>query len=538
MQRRAFHRQSSKDDMAIKKSLNTPTSIEAPVKNSSGTAAVLLKKPAACDINLDFRSRRAELLKVQFIEVYLGLQDFLAADIHVIVAIYLQAADRLYEIVLVDKELMKEMVRFYILEDEIDDQMHRRYESLMKIYRSRPPLSVSMALPHHSMNALPPISPINTMSISSNDDNCSAGKQPSPEKNGTSSLNKPQSLFTKRPKSRGDETQRRDRGGKHPAASPKASGSSSRPKLHKIPSFQSDVVYDAASRNTLVSGVIRTGSGLKLLSKMTKEDMLKKKDRLQESDEMTSASETKSPKSRRISSSEVVDADDISVATPKDISYYTSVILHSLCCNLKKEKGNHGFQLYDDVSLNFFKIFNSIPTEIKGTVSTFIDCKKLVASALHKYDIYENTKSDSAQAKEFLETADQLSHQLEVKENFGTRTFLQDDSLNPNRNRYRLLWQSAYASIVAVIRQNKGVRQEWANLLDVARTNREREEYMRQHMKEGKFRKHATATTYMEPGTLTADDMMKFRNELKLKNQGKSKSHKKNTHHGASAVLY
>ena len=38
---------------------------------------------------------------------------------------------------------------------------------------------------------------------------------------------------------------------------------------------------------------------------------------------------------------------------------------------------------------------------------------------------------------------------------------MQDDSLNPNRKRYRLLWQSAYAAIVATIRQNRGVRTEW-----------------------------------------------------------------------------
>ena len=34
-----------------------------------------------------------------------------------------------------------------------------------------------------------------------------------------------------------------------------------------------------------------------------------------------------------------------------------------------------------DVSKNFFKIFNAIPTEIKNTVPTFVDCRALVQTA-------------------------------------------------------------------------------------------------------------------------------------------------------------
>jgi len=39
--------------------------------------------------------------------------------------------------------------------------------------------------------------------------------------------------------------------------------------------------------------------------------------------------------------------------------------------------------------------------------------------------------------------------------------YKQNDTLNPNRKKYRLLWQAAYAAVVATIRQNKGIRSEW-----------------------------------------------------------------------------
>lgn len=53
-----------------------------------------------------------------------------------------------------------------------------------------------------------------------------------------------------------------------------------------------------------------------------------------------------------------------------------------------------------------------------------------------------------------------------VDNEFGSNhIYKQDDSLNPNRSRYRLLWQAAYAAIVSTIRQNKIVRKEWERLV-------------------------------------------------------------------------
>lgn len=84
--------------------------------------------------------------------------------------------------------------------------------------------------------------------------------------------------------------------------------------------------------------------------------------------------------------------------------------------------------------------------------------------------------------------------------------YQQENSLNPNRKRYRLLWQAAYAAVVFTIRQNKSARTEWQKcvfhlcfsasplivvssrrLLDIAKSAKEREALLEMHHKKGKY---------------------------------------------------
>ena len=73
---------------------------------------------------------RAKSLKEQFIEVYVGSQVFADAGLNVVIAIFLQATDRLYEIVLVNKDTAEELHRLYVYEDELIVQMKKRHEAL------------------------------------------------------------------------------------------------------------------------------------------------------------------------------------------------------------------------------------------------------------------------------------------------------------------------------------------------------------------------------------------------------------------------
>ena len=69
-------------------------------------------------------------LNNRFIEVYVGTEVFPDMDLTVVVAIYLQAVDRLYEIVFVNKHTAREITRLYVYEDELADQMKKRHAAL------------------------------------------------------------------------------------------------------------------------------------------------------------------------------------------------------------------------------------------------------------------------------------------------------------------------------------------------------------------------------------------------------------------------
>ena len=77
-------------------------------------------------------NRAARNFKAQFIEVHTGSQTFAddMDDLNVVVAIYLQATERLYEVVIVNKDTTKEISRLYVYEDELSDQMKKRHAAL------------------------------------------------------------------------------------------------------------------------------------------------------------------------------------------------------------------------------------------------------------------------------------------------------------------------------------------------------------------------------------------------------------------------
>jgi hypothetical protein len=79
----------------------------------------------------DISVSRARSFKAQFIEVYVGSQVFQDAGLNVGIAIYLQATDRLYEVVLVDKDTAQEIGRLYVYEDELTLQMKKRRLALI-----------------------------------------------------------------------------------------------------------------------------------------------------------------------------------------------------------------------------------------------------------------------------------------------------------------------------------------------------------------------------------------------------------------------
>jgi hypothetical protein len=69
---------------------------------------------------------RARTLKEKFIEVYAGSQCFSEVDLNVAILIHLLASERLYEVVVINKESAEEIDRLYVYEDEIIHQMNDR----------------------------------------------------------------------------------------------------------------------------------------------------------------------------------------------------------------------------------------------------------------------------------------------------------------------------------------------------------------------------------------------------------------------------
>jgi hypothetical protein len=378
--RRLFHRQTSKDDMSIKKSLHTPTSIEAIVKNGdkgagSGVAGSRrVPRKSSCDFHLDSHSNRADRFKVQFVQVYVGIQVFVGANIEAVVVINLQASDRLYEIVLIDKKKMTEIVRFYVLEDELQSQMNRRYEAVMKLYRRRPTLTVDTG---STESILPPLNSQDTCTSSNRSTGSrssqdisprplssggSSGKHsfpcsPSfgdsklPAKSGLQkSANAPGPLFCKHPKPLSIDNDDAPLSPSNELSPRRKSGTSMRRErgqspqspsgLKAIPSFKKEIAHDPIRRHKLVPGLNKTGSGNNLLGKLTKEEVLQKRDVALQDPEFA--------RRKSLSGVRTIIENDISVASQKDIGYYTSVILHSLYCSLKRV--DVGFRLFEGES--------------------------------------------------------------------------------------------------------------------------------------------------------------------------------------------
>ena len=74
--------------------------------------------------------QRVKGLENSFIEVYVGTEVFDNANLNSIVAIYLQATARLYEVVVINKDTTEEIRHFYVFEDELRSQMKSRLSAL------------------------------------------------------------------------------------------------------------------------------------------------------------------------------------------------------------------------------------------------------------------------------------------------------------------------------------------------------------------------------------------------------------------------
>jgi hypothetical protein len=108
--------------------------------------------------------------------------------------------------------------------------------------------------------------------------------------------------------------------------------------ISTIPSFKKEIVQDPIRYFNLVAGENKSG-GFDLHEKMTKQDLVKIMDDRLETDKLDGTDSSVG------AGAGFVFDKDISAVTTKDISYYTSVILHSLYCSRKK--GEDGFRLLD-----------------------------------------------------------------------------------------------------------------------------------------------------------------------------------------------
>ena len=90
-------------------------------------------KPSSLDQKVYTPTAKARSLKAQFVEVYLGSAEFKASKLNAIIAINLQASDRLYEVVVVNEASEEEIGRVYVYENELKLQMDARRKALSAI---------------------------------------------------------------------------------------------------------------------------------------------------------------------------------------------------------------------------------------------------------------------------------------------------------------------------------------------------------------------------------------------------------------------
>ena len=294
--KRILYRQTSKDDSHLKEVIDnkeacigtstTSTTTTPSGKTNSGRRKLVSKK-SFDDLHCDVRSSRVDRLKVQFVEVYIGKQQFTSGKIKVdiIICIFLQACDRLYEIVLIDEKKKVEIVRFYVTEDEIQHRMQLRYVSLEALHQRRSSLSVdtndSVAI------KLPPLSPTSTSTS--------------------------------------------------PLQSPTFAGRfvffNKSSKEHRSKCGEHDVSDGVPLQTELVAGEHKARLNSKVYETVTVEDMnaVRKKGL--------------NPDCADIATVQSVIENDISAVSEKGIQYYSAVIVHFLHCRFKLKKPS--FYLFD-----------------------------------------------------------------------------------------------------------------------------------------------------------------------------------------------
>jgi hypothetical protein len=93
-------------------------------------------KPSFLEQKVYTPTAKARSLKSQFVEVYLGSAEFKASKLNAVIAINLQASDRLYEVVVVNETNEEEIGRVYVYESELKLQMDARRKALSAIANS------------------------------------------------------------------------------------------------------------------------------------------------------------------------------------------------------------------------------------------------------------------------------------------------------------------------------------------------------------------------------------------------------------------
>lgn len=121
--RKPFRKEGSRDDINVAPSANTSFGA-----SSDATSSLRLSYRTNKDDSYSERFSKGVVSGAQnsFVRVYVGLKTFLPRNKTVVIAIYIQAAALIYEVVIIDVLDEKEVCRFYVSQGEIVFQLRKR----------------------------------------------------------------------------------------------------------------------------------------------------------------------------------------------------------------------------------------------------------------------------------------------------------------------------------------------------------------------------------------------------------------------------
>jgi len=492
--------------------------------------------------------QRQQSFRAEFSEIYVGSQAFEQLNLNVILAIYLLATERLYEVIIINMDTVEEMDRIYVFEEELTFQMESRLLTLMAekdnpspVKKSKSPSKLASEEPHGSPGAstsrsdhspskasgsgsgrLPSVTRrdgnsqrvsaelqnagsnrISSKELSSRrqrgglDDSESSSRRlpiidgcgsPGGDSDGES-ISPPRWSLASRNRRRSDEAS--GRSNRRVSDDTQArSGRAPRRSSQEFSEYsKDDELMKIISHTTRYASTSRTGrSCARVRNPKTYFNLIKSDKIIPGVDDYTAYSLTDLREDfSRLDS-------DLSCSTTKGISFFTAVILNFF--HVRRQSKNESlfhFILFDGDTKNIFNILPKLPANCEdSTATTEVNPETMISEFRATREWLALCVNGLSSAQQMVEKAGSLEkgaqHVIDQNNQHPSAATCDDSSVNPNKNYYGNKWRDAMQKVGKKLRNHKEIRDKWQSVIDKSKEVQEEEELMNKKMETLKFR--------------------------------------------------